>query len=77
VTTLFQRAAAVVVDPADRARMPQSSPAVRHPAVMGTGIGTQGSDGQLVTINGSTGRVTAADTEDNADDQPPLQLAVA
>ena len=64
-TTLFQRAAAVVVDsggPGSHAAIVAREYGI--PAVMGTGIGTATlSDGQLVTVNGSTGRVTAADTE--------------
>jgi phosphohistidine swiveling domain-containing protein len=63
-TTLFQRAAAVVVDaggPASHAAIVAREYGI--PAVMGTGVGTTLlTDGQLVTVNGSTGRVTAADT---------------
>ena len=62
-TPLFQRAAAVVVD---------SGGATSHaaivareygiPAVMGTGDGTRVlTDGRLVTVDGTAGRVTAAD----------------
>jgi pyruvate,water dikinase len=65
-TTLFQRAAAVVVDsggPASHAAIVAREYGI--PAVMGTGIGTATlTDGQLVTVNGSTGRVTAATTTD-------------
>jgi pyruvate,water dikinase len=61
-TTLFQRAAAVVVDsggPASHAAIVAREYGV--PAVMGTGTGTTAlSDGQLVTVDGATGRVTAA-----------------
>ena len=64
-TPLFQRAAAVVVD---------SGGSVSHaaivareygiPAVMGTGIGTSTlTDGQLVSVDGNRGRVTAAQTD--------------
>lgn len=64
-TTLFQRAAAVVVDsggPGSHAAIVAREYGI--PAVMGTGIGTATlTDGQLVTVNGSTGRVTAADTD--------------
>jgi phosphohistidine swiveling domain-containing protein len=64
-TTLFRRAAAVVVDsggPGSHAAIVAREYGI--PAVMGTGIGTTTlSDGQLVTVNGSTGRVTAADTD--------------
>jgi rifampicin phosphotransferase len=64
-TTLFQRAAAVVVDsggPASHAAIVAREYGI--PAVMGTGIGTATlTDGQLVTVNGSTGRVTAAETD--------------
>jgi rifampicin phosphotransferase len=62
-TTLFQRAAAVVVDsggPGSHAAIVAREYGI--PAVMGTGIGTATlTDGQLVTVNGSTGRVVAAD----------------
>jgi pyruvate,water dikinase len=61
-TTLFQRAAAVVVDaggPASHAAIVAREYGI--PAVMGTGNGTSIlKDGQLVTVDGSTGRVTAA-----------------
>ena len=61
-TTLFQRAAAVVVDsggPGSHAAIVAREYGI--PAVMGTGIGTATlTDGQLVTVNGSTGRVIAA-----------------
>jgi rifampicin phosphotransferase len=61
-TTLFQRAAAVVVDsggPASHAAIVAREYGI--PAVMGTGTGTRTlTDGQLVTIDGSTGRVIAA-----------------
>jgi pyruvate,water dikinase len=64
-TTLFQRAAAVVVDsggPGSHAAIVAREYGI--PAVMGTGIGTVTlTDGQLVTVNGSTGRVAAADTD--------------
>ena len=64
-TTLFQRAAAAVVDsggPGSHAAIVAREYGI--PAVMGTGIGTSTlSDGQLVTVNGSTGRVIAADTD--------------
>jgi rifampicin phosphotransferase len=64
-TPLFQRAAAVVVD---------SGGAVSHaaivareygiPAVMGTGTGTSTlTDGQLVSVDGNRGRVTAIQTD--------------
>ena len=63
-TTLFQRAAAVVVDaggPASHAAIVAREYGI--PAVMGTAIGTSVlTDGQLVTVDGTTGRVTAADT---------------
>jgi rifampicin phosphotransferase len=59
---LFQRAAAVVVDsggPASHAAIVAREYGI--PAVMGTGTGTRTlTDGQLVTIDGSTGRVIAA-----------------
>jgi pyruvate,water dikinase len=61
-TTLFQRAAAVVVDsggPASHAAIVAREYGI--PAVMGTGNGTTIlTDGQLVTVDGATGRVTAA-----------------
>ena len=61
-TTLFQRAAAVVVDsggPASHAAIVAREYGI--PAVMGTGTGTTTlTDGQLVTVDGATGRVTAA-----------------
>ena len=61
-TTLFQRAAAVVVDsggPASHAAIVAREYGI--PAVMGTGTGTTAlTDGQLVTVDGTTGRVTAA-----------------
>jgi rifampicin phosphotransferase len=64
-TTLFQRAAAVVADsggPGSHAAIVAREYGI--PAVMGTGVGTTTlTDGQLVTVNGSTGRVTAADTD--------------
>jgi phosphohistidine swiveling domain-containing protein len=64
-TTLFQRAAAVVVDsggPGSHAAIVAREYGI--PAVMGTGIGTRTlTDGQLVTVNGSSGRVTAAETD--------------
>jgi rifampicin phosphotransferase len=59
---LFQRASAVVVDsggPASHAAIIAREYGI--PAVMGTGTGTRTlTDGQLVTVDGSTGRVTAA-----------------
>jgi pyruvate,water dikinase len=62
-TTLFQRAAAVVVDsggPGSHAAIVAREYGI--PAVMGTGTGTTTlADGQLVTVNGSTGRVSAAE----------------
>src|SRR4029450_8271901 len=62
-TTLFQRAAAVVVDsggPGSHAAIVAREYGI--PAVMGTGVGTATlTDGQLVTVNGSTGRVVLAD----------------
>jgi rifampicin phosphotransferase len=61
-TTLFQRAAAVVVDsggPASHAAIVAREYGI--PAVMGTGTGTSTlTDGQLVTVDGRSGRVTAA-----------------
>jgi rifampicin phosphotransferase len=64
-TTLFQRAAAVVVDSGGQGS--HAAIVAREygiPAVMGTGVGTTTlTDGQLVTVNGSTGRVAAADTD--------------
>jgi pyruvate,water dikinase len=64
-TTLFQRAAAVVVDsggPGSHAAIVAREYGI--PAVMGTGIGTAIlTDGQLVTVNGSTGRVILADSD--------------
>jgi pyruvate,water dikinase len=61
-TTLFQRAAAVVVDsggPASHAAIVAREYGI--PAVMGTGNGTSIlTDRQLVTVDGTTGRVTAA-----------------
>ena len=61
-TTLFQRAAAVVVDSGGLGS--HAAIVAREygiPAVMGTGTGTRTlTDGQLVTVDGSTGRVTAA-----------------
>jgi rifampicin phosphotransferase len=63
-TTLFQRAAAVVVDsggPGSHAAIVAREYGI--PAVMGTAIGTKTLiDGQFVTVDGSTGRVTAGDT---------------
>jgi len=62
-TTLFQRAAAVVVDsggPGSHAAIVAREYGI--PAVMGTGVGTATlTNGQLVTVNGSTGRVVLAD----------------
>jgi pyruvate,water dikinase len=62
-TTLFQRAAAVVVDsggPGSHAAIVAREYGI--PAVMGTGTGTTTlTDRQLVTVNGSTGRVSAAE----------------
>jgi rifampicin phosphotransferase len=64
-TPLFHRAAAVVVDsggPASHAAIVAREYGI--PAIMGTGTGTSTlTDGQLVTVNGSTGRVTAANTD--------------
>jgi phosphohistidine swiveling domain-containing protein len=64
-TTLFQRAAAVVVDSGGSAS--HAAIVAREygiPAVMGTGSGTSTlTDGQLVTVDGATGRVTAAGVE--------------
>jgi pyruvate,water dikinase len=61
-TPLFQRAAAVVVDSGGSAS--HAAIVAREygvPAVMGTALGTTVlRDGQLVTVDGSTGRVTAA-----------------
>jgi rifampicin phosphotransferase len=61
-TTLFQRAAAVVVDsggPASHAAIVAREYGI--PAVMGTGNGTSIlTHGQLVTVDGTTGRITAA-----------------
>ena len=65
-TTLFQRAAAVVVDsggPASHAAIVAREYGI--PAVMGTANGTTVlTDGQLVTVDGTTGRVTTADKVD-------------
>jgi pyruvate,water dikinase len=64
-TTLFQRAAAVIVDsggPGSHAAIVAREYGI--PAVMGTGVATATlTDGQLVTVNGTIGRVTAADTD--------------
>jgi pyruvate,water dikinase len=64
-TTLFQRAAAVVADSGGQGS--HAAIVAREygiPAVMGTGVGTSVlADGQLVTVDGSTGRVLAATTE--------------
>jgi phosphoenolpyruvate synthase/pyruvate phosphate dikinase len=61
-TTLFQRAAAVVVDsggPGSHAAIVAREYGI--PAVMGTGVGTRVfTDGQLVTVDGGAGRVLAA-----------------
>ncbi|GAB3002210.1 PEP/pyruvate-binding domain-containing protein [Saccharothrix stipae] len=61
-TPLFPRAAAVVVDsggPASHAAIVAREYGI--PAIMGTATGTSVlSDGQLVTVDGDTGRVTAA-----------------
>jgi rifampicin phosphotransferase len=61
-TTLFQRATAVVVDsggPGSHAAIVAREYGI--PAVMGTGTGTTTlTDGQLVTVDGTTGRVSAA-----------------
>ena len=61
-TSLFQRAAAVVVDSGGIGS--HAAIVAREygiPAVMGTGSGTRMlTDGQQVTVNGDTGRVTAA-----------------
>lgn len=60
-TPLFQRAAAVVVDsgsPASHAAIVAREYGI--PAIMGTASGTTVlTDGQLVTVNGTTGRVTS------------------
>jgi rifampicin phosphotransferase len=65
-TTLFQRAAAVVVDsggPASHAAIVAREYGI--PAVMGTGTGTSIlTDGQLVTVDGTNGRVIAAASQD-------------
>ena len=64
-TPLFQRAAAVVVDsggPASHAAIVAREYGI--PAVMGTGTGTSAlTDGVLVTVDGSRGRVIAADRQ--------------
>jgi rifampicin phosphotransferase len=64
-TPLFQRAAAVVVD--SGAIGSHAAIVAREygiPAVMGTSVGsTVLKDGQLVTVDGSTGRVTSADRD--------------
>jgi phosphohistidine swiveling domain-containing protein len=64
-TPLFQRAAAVVADsggPASHAAIVAREYGI--PAVMGTGTGTSTLvDGQLVSVNGTTGRITAATQE--------------
>ena len=64
-TTLFQRAAAVVVDsggPGSHAAIVAREYGI--PAVMGTGVGTSVlTDGQFITVDGSAGRVLAAVTE--------------
>ncbi|MCI2422750.1 PEP-utilizing enzyme [Saccharopolyspora sp. K220] len=63
-TPLFQRAVAVVVDAGGTAS--HAAIVAREygiPAVMGTADGTHLlTDGQLVTVDGDTGRVTAADS---------------
>lgn len=62
-TPLFQRAAAVVVDSGGLGS--HAAIVAREygiPAVMGTGTGTATlADGRRVTVDGDTGRVTAAD----------------
>ncbi|MEV2272477.1 PEP/pyruvate-binding domain-containing protein [Nonomuraea africana] len=62
-TPLFQRAAAVVVDtggPASHAAIVAREYGI--PAVMGTAVGTSVlRTGQMVTVDGSTGRVTASE----------------
>jgi pyruvate,water dikinase len=67
-TPLFQRAAAVVVDSGGIAS--HAAIVAREygiPAVMGTAVGsTTLRDGQLVTVDGDTGRVTAADESESA-----------
>jgi rifampicin phosphotransferase len=67
-TPLFQRAAAVVVDsggPASHAAIVAREYGI--PAVMGTGVGTSTlTDGQVVTVNGTTGEVTAAGGSPNS-----------
>jgi phosphohistidine swiveling domain-containing protein len=64
-TPLFQRAAAVVVDsggPASHAAIVAREYGI--PAVMGTATGTSTlTDGQLVTVDGTRGRVTAAESD--------------
>jgi len=61
-TPLFQRAAAVVVDaggPGSHAAIVAREYGI--PAIMGTAVGTSVlTDGQLVTVDGDTGRVTVA-----------------
>ena len=61
-TPLFQRAVAVVVDSGGVGS--HAAIVAREygiPAVMGTGTGTSAlTDGQLVTVDGTRGRVTAA-----------------
>jgi rifampicin phosphotransferase len=64
-TPLFQRAAAVVVD---SGRLASHTAIVarecRIPAIMGTGRGTTRlSNGQLVTVNGGSGRVVTYQPE--------------
>ena len=64
-TQLFQRAAAVVVD--SGAAGSHAAIVARDygiPAIMGTAVGTTVlRDGQRVTVDGATGRVTSADEE--------------
>ncbi|MDA3644701.1 phosphoenolpyruvate synthase [Saccharopolyspora indica] len=67
-TPLFQRAAAVVVDsggPASHAAIVAREYGI--PAVMGTADGTSTiTDGQTITVDGDTGRVLPANTEEPA-----------
>ncbi|KAA5836332.1 phosphoenolpyruvate synthase [Saccharopolyspora hirsuta] len=67
-TPLFQRAAAVVVDsggPASHAAIVAREYGI--PAVMGTATGTSEiTDGQVVTVDGGTGRVVPANSEESA-----------
>jgi pyruvate,water dikinase len=71
-TPLFQRAAAVVVDtggPASHAAIVAREYGI--PAIMGTADGTDVlSDGQLVTVDGDSGRVTAASSASSSPAEP-------